>query len=212
MSASAILTEESWAEPDTEFRASLGMWIFLATEMLFFGGIFLAYAVVRARNMEAFAQAGPHTSLLFGTINTFLLITSSFVLTLALGAEERDDHRLLRSMLVVTFTLGALFLICKGIEYHQDLEEHLVPGDPRFPASMPAAQAFFAFYWVLTGLHAIHLSVGLGVVGHVWLLARRDHRPENFRRALDVSALYWHLIDVFWMVLYALLYLVGRGA
>ncbi|HEX4080299.1 MAG TPA: cytochrome c oxidase subunit 3 [Rhizomicrobium sp.] len=210
MSGATLITERSWGEGDQEFRASLGMWVFLATEILFFGGLFLAYAELRSQNVEAFDEAGKHANFFFGTLNTILLITSSFMMTIALVCSDKGDRSLLRAMLLVTLALGVGFLLCKGLEYRSDLQEHLGPGR-NFPVRLPAAQAFFAMYWAMTGLHAVHLTVGLGVVGRVWLIARRPVWPENFHRTLHVSALYWHLIDVIWMMLYSIFYLVGRA-
>ncbi|MGH6876200.1 MAG: cytochrome c oxidase subunit 3 [Rhizomicrobium sp.] len=210
MSEAVVVSERSWTEPEPEFRASFGMWVFLATEILFFGGLFLAYAVLRSQNVEAFDEAGRHTSFFFGTLNTFLLITSSFVMTVAMGCNHRGDRALMRWMLLGTFALGVAFLISKGLEYRGDLAEHLNPGR-NFPVRLPAAQAFFAMYWAMTGLHAVHLTVGLGVVGRVWLIARREKLPDNFNRIMDVSALYWHLVDVIWMMVYSIFYLVGRA-
>ncbi|MGH6889320.1 MAG: cytochrome c oxidase subunit 3 [Rhizomicrobium sp.] len=210
MSGASFVTKRSWSEPEQEFRASFGIWVFLATELLFFGALFLAYAELRSQNYVAFAEAGKHASFFYGTLNTFILMTSSLAIAIAVGAQERADIRLVRWALAATLVFGLGFLIVKGLEYHEDIEEHLIPG-AGFPSRMPAAQMFFALYWVMTGLHAIHLTVGLGVVGRVWRIARRSELPENFHRTLEVSALYWHLIDVFWVMLYPIFYLVGRS-
>lgn len=210
MSEASLITKKSWTDPEQEFRASFAIWVFLSTELLFFGGLFLAYAELRSQNYDAFMEAGKHASFLYGTVNTFILMTSSLAIAIAVGAEERADILLARRMLLTTLVLGAGFLIVKGLEYHEDIEEHLIPG-LQFPSSMPAAQMFFALYWIMTGLHAIHLTVGLGVVGRVWHIARLAEQPENFHRTLEVSALYWHLIDVIWVMLYPIFYLVGRS-
>lgn len=211
MSSTSFVTKGSWSDPEQEFRASFGIWVFLATELLFFGGLFLAYAELRSQNYEAFAEAGKHASFFYGTLNTFILMTSSLAIAIAVGAQERADIKLVRSALLVTLLFGLGFLVVKGLEYHEDIEEHLIPG-AEFPSRLPAAQMFFALYWIMTGLHAIHLTVGLGVVGRVWRIAHRSALPENFHRTLEVGALYWHLIDVFWVMLYPIFYLVGRSS
>lgn len=211
MSASFAVTEKSWRSPEEEFRASLGIWIFLATEILLFGGLFLAYAVLRVENHAAFEEAGRHASMFYGTLNTAILMTSSLFVAVAVAANEKGGSRaLLRWCLIATLALGLGFLIVKGLEYHEDIEEHLFPGRG-FPAHMPAAIDFFSLYWLMTGLHAVHLTIGLGVVGRVLLIARRKTLPANFHRTLEVSALYWHLIDVIWVMLYPAFYLVGRA-
>lgn len=211
MSTTVILTEESWRNPEEEFRASFGIWIFLATEILLFGGLFLTYAVLRVENHAAFDEAGRHASMFYGTLNTAILMTSSLFAAVAVAANEKGGSRaLLRWCLMATLALGVGFLIVKGLEYHQDIVEHLYPG-PGFPARMPAAIGFFSLYWVMTGLHAVHLTIGLCVIGRVLIIARRAVLPDNFHRTLEVSALYWHLIDVIWVLLYPIFYLVGRA-
>lgn len=210
MSGTSFVTKSSWSDPEQEFRANFGIWVFLATELLFFGGLFLAYAELRSQNYEAFAEAGKHANFFYGTLNTFILMTSSLAIAIAVGAQERADVTLVRWALLATLVLGFGFIVVKGLEYHEDIVEHLIPG-AEFPSRLPAAQMFFALYWIMTGLHAIHLTVGLGVVGRVWHIARRTELPENFHRTLEVSALYWHLIDVFWVMLYPIFYLVGRS-
>ena len=204
-----IVTEQSWREPDEELRAQFGIWVFLASEILFFGGLFLAYAVARTQNPVGFLEAGRHTSFFYGTLNTVILLTSSFAVAVAVSAHKRSDIGLVRPMLLTTVLLGTAFLVVKGFEYRQDVVEHLVPG-PDFALHLPSTQAFFAFYWVMTGLHAVHVIAGLGIVGRVWVIARRDPLAAGFPRTLEVSALYWHLIDVIWVMLYPIFYLVGR--
>ncbi len=207
---SAVFTEESWRAPDESFRARLGIWIFLATEFMFFGGLFLAYAVLRMRNTQAFIEAGQHASMFFGTLNTGLLVTSSLFMVLALvGHEAGRSRRFVQICLILTLAFGCGFLIAKGFEYNEDIREHLFPGRG-FPVRIPAAIDFFSLYWVMTGLHAVHLSIGIAIVLYMLVIGFRAQLPSNYRRALEVTALYWNLIDVIWVMIYPCIYLVGR--
>ena len=187
----------------------LGMWIFLASEMLFFGGLFVSYAVYRSFNEDAFRLASAHTQILYGSINTALLLTSSLTMTIALRAATAELRSLTLVCLGVTAALGIVFLACKGLEYREDLKEHLFPG-PNFPLSPPATQIFWGLYWVMTGVHAVHLSVGIGVVLFVFVLFRRRVVPLQ-GSTMEGVALYWHFVDSVWIVLYPLLYLGGRS-
>lgn len=201
-------------EPWSDLRmqregVGLGMWIFLASEMLFFGGLFVSYAVYRSFNEDAFRLASAHTQILYGSINTALLLTSSLTVTIALRAATAELRSLTLVCLGVTAALGIVFLVCKGLEYREDLKEHLFPG-PNFPLSPPATQIFWGLYWVMTGVHAVHLSVGIGVVLFVFVLFRRRVVPLQ-GSTMEGVALYWHFVDSVWIVLYPLLYLGGRS-
>lgn len=201
-------------EPWSDLRmqregVGLGMWIFLASEMLFFGGLFMSYAVYRSFNEDAFRLASAHTQILYGSINTALLLTSSLTVTIALRAATAELRSLTLVCLGVTAALGIVFLVCKGLEYREDLKEHLFPG-PNFPLSPPATQIFWGLYWVMTGVHAVHLSVGIGVVLFVFVLFRRRVVPLQ-GSTMEGVALYWHFVNSVWIVLYPLLYLGGRS-
>jgi cytochrome c oxidase subunit III len=188
---------------------SLGMWTFLASEALFFAGLFASYAVYRSFNQEAFAIASAHTQVLYGSINTALLLTSSFTITIALRAASAELRSLMLSCLAVTAALGLAFLACKGLEYREDLREHLFPG-PNFPLSPPATRIFWGLYWVTTVVHAIHLSVGIGAV-LVTLVAFQKRLIPPQGATMEGIALYWHFVDCIWIVLFPLLYLGGRS-
>ena len=167
------------------------MWIFLASEVLFFGALFCAYAVYRSFNVEAFRIAGAHTEIVYGSINTVLLLTSSLTMTVALRAATVQLRELTLFCLAVTAALGVAFLVCKGLEYRDDLKEHLFPG-PHFPLSPPATQMFWGFYWIMTGIHAVHLSAGIGsCFGRVHVIQAAHHsgaRLDHGRRG-DLLAL-----------------------
>lgn len=189
--------------------ASFGTWVFLGSEALLFAALILAFAANRALHPEAFAIAGRETNVAYGAANTLVLLTSS--LTMAVGAEAaRAGLRTLAlRALGLTLALGLAFLAIKGFEWREDIREHLWPG-PGFKLENPEAQLFFALYWIMTGLHALHLAGGIGAVGWLsWQAWRRD-RPLR-SPAFEAAALYWHLVDVVWVFLYPLLYLGGRA-
>jgi len=187
----------------------VGLWLFLASEVLFFGGLFATYTIYRSLNAEAFRIAGEHTEIIYGSINTVLLLTSSLTITVALRAATLQLRALTLRCLAITAALGFAFLVCKGLEYHGDLEEHLVPG-PRFPLSPPATQIFWGLYWIMTGIHAIHLSAGIAVVLVVFTLFQRRVIPVQ-GSTMEGVAIYWHFVDSVWVVLYPLIYLMGRS-
>ena len=186
----------------------LGVWIFLASEVLFFGALFCAYAVYRSFNAEDFRIAGAHTEIVYGSINTVLLLTSSLTMTVALRAATGQMRTLTLFCLAATAALGVAFLACKGLEYRGDLKEHLFPG-PNFPLSPPATQMFWGFYWIMTAIHTVHLSVGIGIVLVVFTLFNRRIIPVQ-GSTMEGVAIYWHFVDSVWLVLYPLIYLVGR--
>ena len=210
MSETSALLHEPW--PDLRLQregVSFGVWIFLASEVLFFGALFLGYAVYRSLNADAFLLAASHTEIVYGTINTALLLTSSMTITVALRAATAGFRRTTLVLLLVTLALGMAFLATKGLEYASDLEKHLFPG-PDFPLSPPATQLFWAYYWVMTGIHAVHLTGGILVVATVALLYWRRIIPIQGSTMVGIAT-YWHFVDAIWLVLYPLLYLTGRS-
>src|ERR1051326_414883 len=144
----------------------LGMWVFLATEVLFFGGLFVAFTIYRASYHEAFTQASRHLDVLLGGINSALLFTSSFTMTMALRSAQQNQRKALIAFLILTIVLGATFLGIKGTEYYHKFEQHLVPGQSfHYEAGMVRqAQLFFSFYFVMTGMHALHLVIGIAIL------------------------------------------------
>jgi len=204
MTAATLLEPKD--EPDI---GKLGMWVFLASEVLFFGGLFLAYLYGRTHWPLGWAAASRHTDVVLGTVNTALLLTSSAVVALAVACEEdARQRRWTARLLALTAALGAVFLVIKGFEWHAEWDEHLFPG-PSFALDVAGAQEFFVLYFVMTGLHAVHMIVGVGALA---ILARGRSRDREWARSghLEVAALYWHFVDVVWIFLYPLLYLVQR--
>jgi cytochrome c oxidase subunit 3 len=192
--------------------ANLGMWAFLATEVLFFGGMFLAYTVYRFLYPQVFAAASDHLDIWLGTINTAVLIGSSLTVVLAVHAAQHDKNRLLLAMLLLTMALGLLFLGIKFTEYHHKYEEHLVPGiDFRYSGEgSRQAAIFFSLYFAMTGLHALHMIIGLGVFLFLAWEARRGHYSKLYFTPVELAGLYWHFVDIIWIFLFPLFYLLGR--
>lgn len=209
MSDSAAILREPWPDAERQrYGAAFGIWIFLVTEMLFFGGLFLSYAVYRSLHAGAFRIASHETDLVYGTINTFILLTSSLVMTIGERAAGSGSRRLCLIGLLVTAGLGTAFLAVKGFEYTDDLSKGLFPG-PDFPLAPASTQLFWGLYWIMTVVHAIHLTVGIGVMLVLAALIGRRVIPLQ-TPATEVASLYWHFVDVVWVTLYALLYLPGR--
>jgi cytochrome c oxidase subunit 3 len=210
MSETAAALREPWETlPRQREAATFGLWVFLASELLFFGGLLLCYAVFRVIHTQGFDAGAHETNPWFGTANTAVLLTSSLTMAMAARGGEAGLRRTALWCLAATAALGLTFLVIKGFEYREDIVEHLVPG-PGFKLAEPAAQLFFSLYWVMTGLHAIHLTIGIGLVTRLWILAKRERLLLAASPQVEITALYWHLVDVIWIILYPLLYLVGR--
>jgi len=189
--------------------ARIGMWVFLMTEVMFFGTLFVVYFYDHQLYPDAFASAGGRTELWLGAGNTAVLLLSSLTMALAVQAAKQGRGRALLLRLLLTMSLGSVFLALKGLEYARHIHEHLLPGAAfsYAPAGLARpAELFFYLYFTMTGLHALHMLAGL-----VWLtaLALRSRRGDLFTE-VEVAGLYWHFIDVVWIFLFPLFYLV-RG-
>jgi cytochrome c oxidase subunit 3 len=210
MSEACRALHEPWPSlPRQKEAVSFGVWVFLASELLFFGGLFFAYTLYRNIYPHGFVIAARETEVFFGTFNTAVLLTSSLTMAVAVRAAENEMRRLTLWCLVATAALGIAFLIAKGFEYRDDIVNRLVPG-PDFKLHEQGAQIFWAFYWIATGIHAIHLTVGIVIVGIVAAMLRWRDVPLVGPKYEGV-ALYWHLVDIIWIILLPLLYLVGRA-
>jgi cytochrome c oxidase subunit 3 len=208
----AAVAEQFDDMPQQKEASTLGMWTFLATEILFFGGMFLSYLVYRRLYPNAFALSSRHTVVLYGTINTAVLLTSSLTMALAVQAAQRNLQKSLLRFLSITVFLGCCFLGVKALEYHQDLAEHLWPG-PHFKTGLPdQAQIFWFLYWAMTGLHAIHVTVGVGLLSFIAGMAARGRFSAYYHTPVEISGLYWHFVDIVWIYLYPLLYLINRNS
>lgn len=186
------------------------MWAFLVSEILLFAGLFAGYSVYRGLHQAGFLAAGRETDFVYGTANTAIIMTSSLAIALSGRAAEIRHERLARNLLMVTVALGTIFLIVKGFEYHDDIEKHLVPG-ANFALTEDGAELFFSFYWMMTGVHAVHVTAGLIAVTRLIVASRKDVAWLCGSGSREATALYWHLVDVIWIVLYPLLYLTGRA-
>jgi len=192
--------------------SSLGMWVFLVTEILFFGGLFLAYTVYRSQYARAFAEASRHLDITLGTFNTVVLIVSSLTMALAVFSASTGRRRALLVFLIATMVLGGVFLGVKAVEYGHKFHDHLVPGPHfRFPGPYARqAEIFYSLYFAMTGLHAAHMVVGIGILTVLLLQARKGRYGPAYYTPVEVSGLYWHFVDIVWIFLFPLLYLIGR--
>ncbi|MEW6297767.1 MAG: cytochrome c oxidase subunit 3 family protein [Thermodesulfobacteriota bacterium] len=193
---------------------ALGMWIFLVTEVMFFGGMFIAYTVYRTFYPETFAHASQHLDLLLGGINTAVLICSSLTMALAVYGAQTDRRTLLVSCLALTIVLGATFLGIKVAEYLHKFEERLIPGAAFAYAGGDAQQAqlFFSLYFAMTGMHALHMIIGIGILAVLLVHAWRGRFSSLYYAPVELTGLYWHFVDIVWIFLFPLLYLLGRHA
>lgn len=208
MSASAEAVSRRANDSDSE----VGLWIFLASEVMFFGLLFYGYTITRISHPQAFAQASAHTDVLLGSINCFLLFSSSLTMALAARSLRIGARGASLRLLAATWVLGFLFLAVKCYEYHEDIDNHLVPwGRFAFHGSLAAGERLFFFmYFVMTGAHAMHLIVGLGVIAVMLVGVARGSYTQDNSEAVELAALYWALVDTVWIFLYPILYLVHR--
>jgi cytochrome c oxidase subunit 3 len=213
--------EEQFENLDQQHQAAaLGMWVFLATEVMFFGTLFLAVAVYRNLYPAAFECASAQLNWLIGGINTVVLLVSSLTIVLAVHHARHGRRDRIVLFLVLTALLGVCFLCLKGIEYYIDYREYLIPGwrfDPGpwvaerglRPDQVPHVKLFLLLYWIMTGFHALHVTIGIAAVLAMLVLARRDCFSPVYYAPVDVTALYWHFVDIVWIFLLPTLYLLG---
>ena len=212
-----------FAEPQQQRdAASLGMWIFLATEVMFFGGLFCAYLIYRRLYFEDFGAASSSIKAGLGAANTAVLICSSLTVVLAIWGAQIGRRTLMIVSLVLTMLFGLTFLGIKGVEYKEKFDEHHVPGAsfsfdhvpiPGHPdqyANPRHAQIFFSLYFIMTGLHALHMIIGLGIFAWLLFMAWKGRFTPEYYTPLDVGGLYWHFVDIVWIYLFPLLYLIDR--
>lgn len=203
-------------DPNQQYEsATLGMWAFLATEVLFFGGMFAAYSVYRRTYPLGFAEGSHHLDVVLGTINTGVLLLSSLTMALAVHAAQTGERKATSWLLVATIVLGSMFLGIKVVEYKHKIDHHLVPGrafvleHPHFEDVDPRhAQLFYSLYFTMTGFHALHMIIGVAVVGVLtWQSWQGRFSPEYYT-PVEMTGLYWHFVDIVWVFLFPLLYLI----
>ena len=190
---------------------SMGMWLFLMSEIMFFGAVFAAYVVYRHAYPQVFEEASRYLDLTLGSINTAILLTSSLCMALAVNSAARGARKQIVFFLLATIVLGIIFLGIKFVEYSREFSEHLFPGGNfQYPGSDPArAKIFFSLYFTLTGLHAVHMIIGILLIGILAILAwRRNFTPAHYA-PVDMIGLYWHFVDIVWIFIFPLLYLIG---
>jgi cytochrome c oxidase subunit III len=210
-----------FAEPQQqEDSASLGMWIFLGTEVMFFGGLFCAYLIYRLAYFGDFAAASQTLSWKLGATNTAVLICSSLTVVFAVYAAQQGKRTMLIGSLVLTIILGFAFLGIKATEYAEKFEKHHVPGPsfqfdnvpvPGHPDQMANrghAQIYFALYFIMTGLHALHMIIGIGFFTWLLFAAWRGRFTPEYNTPVEMGGLYWHFVDIVWIYLFPLLYLI----
>ncbi len=193
--------------------AELGMWVFLGSEVLLFGALLLGYFVYRRGYPDGFAEAARHTSIVIGTINTAVLLTSSFVVAWAVSLVKLNAGRFAALLFWLAVVLGVGFLILKGIEYHGEYRERLIPGlNFQFDgAEHDVVRLFFSYYFIATGLHALHITIGIVVLAAIAIRARRGDYSSAYHAPPTLAGLYWHFVDLIWIFLFALIYLPGRA-
>jgi len=199
---------------DQQQRAStLGMWIFLATEILFFGAMFLGYSVYRSMYHPAFTEASRHLDVILGALNTAVLLCSSLTMAMAVRQAQTGNNRGAIRFIAVTMLLGAVFLAIKFYEYYEKYAEGLIPGAHfTWHGNDPAhASIFFLFYFIMTGMHALHMIIGLGLMTVLALLAKKGKFTRIYYTPVELGGLYWHFVDIVWVFLFPLLYLVDRS-
>ncbi len=219
--------------------AVLGMWVFLLTEILFFGGLFVAYMIYRVWYFDAFAEASRSLDLFWGGLNTAVLIFSSLTMAMAVRSAQTNNRKATVNWLILTMVLGCVFLGVKVIEYADKFEHHHVPGpnfvwaEPGHPSTplgaseAPAGsehgnlsltpaqlqnttQIYFSLYFTMTGLHALHMIIGVGLMMVITWMAWKGKFDEKYYTPVEMSGLYWHFVDIVWIFLFPLLYLVER--
>lgn len=214
-SSSALVPEIQYANLKQQGEvAQFGMWVFLVQETLFFGALIFTYFVYRLTYPHEFAVAAKDAVLWCGSVNLAILLTSSLTMVLAINAAAQDQPRAMVIFLILTAALGFAFLGIKGYEYFRDYQDKVVPvaNYVAKPGEGPVGELFWIFYWVATGLHAIHLTTGIGLVLYMllWRVRRGEITPAYYA-PLEVVGIYWSFVDTVWLFLYPCIYLVGRS-
>lgn len=190
--------------------ARFGMWVFIASEALLFSALFALYAGYRVAYPHAFHESARHTNLLLGSAMTFVLVTSSLAVALSIGSVREKNGKWTAPALGVGMALGFVFLILKAIEYAEHFRDGIYPGPYYHYAGVPdvGARMFFTLYYVMTGLHALHVMGGIVLLGWLAWLARRGRWSREYHTPLELGGMYWHFVDVIWLFLWPLFYLI----
>ncbi len=203
--------QHHFVDSDQQFDAAkFGMWIFLVTEILFFGGLFAAYIVYRAWYPELFTLASTELNTLWGGVNTLVLIGSSLTVAMAIKSAQLNQKKNIIINLGITIALALVFMVIKYFEYTHKFEIGIFPGEFYTFEGIdhPKANIFFSLYYLMTGLHGIHVLVGIGLM--IWLVKKATNNAFNseYYTPLEITGLYWHLVDIIWIFLFPLFYLI----
>ena len=208
--------QHHFVDSDHQFDAAkMGMWVFIVNEILFFGGLFCAYIVFRSWYPDLFQQAAYELNAVLGGINTVVLIGSSLSVAMAIRAAQTDNIKGLRINLIITILLACVFMAIKAYEYNHKFHLGIFPGAYYNPApevlehlSHPKANVFFSIYYMLTGVHALHVLIGVGLMVWLYIRAGKGHFGSEYYTPVEITGLYWHLVDLIWIFLFPLLYLI----
>ncbi len=202
------MTETAHTEHRDYEGAKLGMWLFLFTEMLLFGGMFLIYAVYRQVHTAEFHEAGKAMRVGIGAANTVILLTSSMTMALGISALKQGARTRAIILQIATVVLGLLFLGNKYLEWSDHIRHGLYPGSPTLLAMSHGKILFFGLYYVMTGIHALHVMIGVGVITWTTVLTARGRQSAEDYVKVENAGLFWHLVDVIWIYLFPLFYLI----
>ena len=211
------LREQFNTEEQQKDASTLGMWVFLITEIMFFGGMFLAYTIYRSTFPLVFGLASSSLNLPIGATNTCVLLLSSFTMVMAVRAAQLGQKRMIIFFLIITMLFGFAFLGIKAYEWTEKFEEHHVPAQASFhldgltgPDQQGHAKLFFSLYFAMTGLHALHMVVGVGILTFIIFQTARGTYSTKYFTPVDIAGLYWHFVDIVWIFLFPLFYLIDR--
>ncbi len=200
----------AFAAPHRDYQgAKLGMWLFVLSEFILFGGLFLLYASYRMKYAQDFHEGGQEMNVVIGVANTFVLLTSSLTVAMAITAIQRGKRGRAQLLLAATLVLGLLFLVDKGVEWGGEIGRGMYPNGPVLLKRPPGLNLFFGLYYTMTGLHGLHVLAGIGVLGVMLVLVRRGRIDGHDYVKLENAGLYWHLVDIIWIFLLPLFYLAA---
>lgn len=203
--------QHHFVDSDQQFdTAKMGMWVFLVNEILFFGGLFCAYIIYRAWYPELFTEAALELNTFWGAVNTVVLIGSSLTVAMAIRSVQKDQIKGLKINLLITIALAVVFMVIKAFEYAHKFELGIFPGEYYTYEGLEHAHSaiFFSIYYMLTGVHALHVIIGIGLIYWIYLRAKKGEFSSEYYTPVEITGLYWHLVDLIWIFLFPLLYLI----
>lgn len=210
--AHPVHLQHHFVDSDQQFDAAkMGMWVFIVNEILFFGGLFCAYIIFRAWYPDLFTMAAKELNTIWGAVNTLVLIGSSLTVAMAIRSAQKNQIKGLKINLLITITLACVFLLIKYFEYSHKMHEGIWPGATLYTyegVDHPLAYVFFSIYYVMTGVHAVHIIVGIGLMIWMYIRASRNEFGSEYYTPVEITGLYWHLVDIIWIFLFPLLYLI----